>query len=250
LRPKDGIIYGPVTSRRLGLSLGINILPPRRKLCTFDCAYCQYGWTERAPAPDAAFPSVAQVLAAVEESLRSLALRPAYLTFSGNGEPTAHPELRSIVAGVRALRDRLLPTARLAVLSNSTNVGPATVRDALGLLDVRIMKLDAGTEVVFQRYCRPLTSVTLDDIVGGLSDLRDVTVQTLFAGGPGGNAEPAHVGAWLDQVVALAPVDVQLYTLDRDWPSRELSPVEPDTLHAIAAALHKANCPATVYLRG
>jgi len=249
LQPKAGIIYGPVPSRRLGFSLGINVLPTKRKFCTFDCAYCQYGWTERTPTDGDPFPTVPEVLAAVEEGLRAPAVPPVYLTFSGNGEPTTHPEFPSIVQGVRALRDRLLPSAKLAILSNSTCVGSANVREALGLLDVRIMKLDAGTESVFQRYCRPLITVTLDDIVAGLADLRDVTLQALFTGGPGGNAAPEHVTAWIERVVAIAPAAVQLYTLDRDWPSRELSPLTPDTLDAIAAALRRANCPATVYLR-
>jgi wyosine [tRNA(Phe)-imidazoG37] synthetase (radical SAM superfamily) len=249
LHPKAGIIYGPVPSRRLGLSLGINVLPFGQKYCTFDCAYCQYGWTERSPRQDDAFPPAADVLAAVEKALQAPAVVPAYLTFSGNGEPTTHPAFASIVEGVRALRDRLLPAAKLAVLSNSTCVSSANVREALARLDVRIMKLDAGTEPVFRRYSRPLTTCSLDEIVAGLTHLRDVTLQTLFAAGPGGNMEPAHVGAWIEKVVAIAPVAVQLHTLDRDWPSRELTPASPEALHAIAEALHDANCPATVYLR-
>lgn len=250
LRPKAGIIYGPVPSRRLGPSLGINILPSGQKYCTFDCAYCQYGWTERAPEQGDAFPAAHEVLAAVEKALQAPAVLPAYLTFSGNGEPTTHPAFASIVEGVRALRDRLVPTAKLAVLSNSTCVTSSRVREALARLDVRIMKLDAGTEAVFRSYSRPLTTCSLDEIVAGLTDLRDVTLQTLFAGGPGGNADPAHVAAWIEKVVAIAPVAVQLHTLDRDWPSRELAPLSPDALHAIAGALREANCPAQVFLRG
>jgi wyosine [tRNA(Phe)-imidazoG37] synthetase (radical SAM superfamily) len=249
LQPKAGIIYGPVPSRRLGLSLGINVLPFGQKYCTFDCAYCQYGWTERAPRRKDAFPPVEEVLAAVEKALRAPVIVPAYLTFSGNGEPTTHPEFAAMAEGVRGLRDHLLPTAKLAVLSNSTCVALPSVRAALARLDVRIMKLDAGTEAVFRSYSRPLTSCSLDEIVDGLAHLRDVTLQTLFAAGPGGNADPAHVAAWIEKVVAIAPVAVQLHTLDRDWPSRELTPVSPDALHDIAEALHNANCPATVYLR-
>jgi wyosine [tRNA(Phe)-imidazoG37] synthetase (radical SAM superfamily) len=249
LPPKAGIIYGPVPSRRLGFSLGINVLPVNRKLCTFDCAYCQYGWTERTPTGDDPFPSVAEVLTAVEGALRVPAIPPAYLTFSGNGEPTTHPEFLAIVRGVRALRDRLLPAAELAILSNSTCVGLPSVREALALLDVRIMKLDAGTEAVFRRYCRPLVPITVDEVVAGLAALPDVTVQALFTGGPGGNADPAHIADWIDKVAAIAPTAVQLYTLDRDWPSRELSPLPAESLHAIAGALQRANCPATVYLR-
>jgi wyosine [tRNA(Phe)-imidazoG37] synthetase (radical SAM superfamily) len=250
LAPKAGIIYGPVPSRRLGRSLGINILPFGQKYCTFDCAYCQYGWTERAPRQDDAFPPAHEVLAAVEKALQAPAILPAYLTFSGNGEPTTHPEFPAIVEGVRGLRDRWVPTAKLAVLSNSTCVTVPSVREALARLDVRIMKLDAGTEAVFRSYSRPLVTCSLDEVVAGLTQLRDVTLQTLFAGGSGGNAGPEHVAAWIEKVVAIAPVAVQLHTLDRGWPSRDLSPLPPEALHAIAEALHKVNRPATVYLRG
>lgn len=250
LEPKAGIIYGPVASRRLGFSLGINVLPVGQKYCSFDCAYCQYGWTKRAPASDDPFPTVEAVLAAVEKALKAPAVSPAYLTFSGNGEPSTHPEFPAIVEGVRKLRDRLLPAAKLAVLSNSTGVPSASVRQALALLDVRIMKLDAGTEAIFRSYCRPLASVSLDEIVAGLASMREVTLQTLFAGGPGGNADPAHVAAWIEKVVAIRPTAVQLYTLDRDWPSRDLAPVDSCALHAIARDLQAAGCPATVYGRG
>jgi wyosine [tRNA(Phe)-imidazoG37] synthetase (radical SAM superfamily) len=247
---KAGIVYGPVASRRLGFSLGINLLPPVRKICTFDCAYCQYGWTLHPPSSDDSFPSVDTVLGAVEEALKHTPVPPAYLTFSGHGEPTLHPQLGDIVEGLRALRDRVLPTAKLAVLSNSTTITRPSVVRALDLLDLRIMKLDAGTDTVFQRYCRPRVPVGLDDIVAGLASLRDVTLQTLLADGPGGNADDGHIDAWIEKVVATAPAAVQLYTLDRDWPSRELAPLALPAMHAIAAKLHNARCPATVYTRG
>jgi wyosine [tRNA(Phe)-imidazoG37] synthetase (radical SAM superfamily) len=250
LDPKPGIVYGPVNSRRLGASLGINLLPTGTKRCTFDCAYCHFGWTAGPPLPSDAFPSPEQVLAAVEGALdKQPTAPPTFLTFSGNGEPTSHPRFLSIVEGVRALRDRRCPGSKLALLSNSTRLADANVRAALDLLDVRIMKLDAGTEVLFRRYSRPLEPITLQDVVVGLSGLRAVTLQTLFTAGIGGNAEPEHVTAWIEKVAAIRPVDVQIHTLDRPWPSNDLRPLEPQTLHDIAARLHQAGCPATVYLR-
>ncbi len=250
LSPKPGIIYGPVASRRLGSSLGINLLPRGQKACTFDCAYCQYGWTPRLPSAADAFPTVDVVLAAVEETLRSNTAPFAFLTFSGHGEPTTHPRFLSIVEGVRVLRDRYRPTAKIAVLSNSTRLTQPSVREALDLVDARIMKLDAGTEAMFQRYCRPLEPVALDDIVGGLASLRDVTLQALFAAGPGGNADPAHVAAWAGKVVAIRPIDVQIHTLDRSWPSAEIAPLDALALHAMAQRLRESGCAATVYSRG
>lgn len=250
LMPKPGIIYGPVNSRRLGASLGINLLPTATKRCTFDCAYCHFGWTAGPPEPSDVFPSPEQVLTAVEEALaKLLASPPEFLTFSGNGEPTAHPHFMSIVKGVRALRDRSCPDTKLAVLSNSTRLADVDVRTALDLLDMRIMKLDAGTEAMFRRYSRPLEPITLDDVVSGLSRVRAVTLQTLFTGGIGGNADPEHVTAWIEKVVTVRPLDVQIHTLDRPWPSHELVPLEPAALHAIAARLRRSGSPATVYLR-
>lgn len=250
LDPKPGIIYGPVNSRRLGASLGINLLPPGPKRCTFDCAYCHFGWSAGSPSQHDAFPTPDQVLSAVEGALhKHQGSPPAFLTFSGNGEPTSHPNFLPIVERVRVLRDRLCPGAKLALLSNSTRLANANVRAALELLDVRIMKLDAGTEAMFRRYSRPLEPVTLEDVVHHLANIRAVTLQSLFTGGAGGNADPEHVTAWMQKVLAVRPVDVQLHTLDRDWPSSELVPVEPATLHGIAARLHQAGCSATVFLR-
>ncbi len=245
LTPKPGIIYGPVNSRRLGRSLGINVLPAAHKPCTFDCAYCHFGWTPCEPPPP--FPSVAQVLHEVEVAL--LRLDPAFLTFSGNGEPTTHPDFGDIVDGVLRLRDRYLPTAQVAVLSNSTRVGDAQIRAALARLDARIMKLDAGSEEVLQSYNRPVEPITLQDILEGLRQIPGLTVQALFAGGPGGNTDAQHIVAWVDHVVALAPLAVQLYSLDRDGPARRLQPADPATLAHIAAELRTRGCPATVFAR-
>jgi len=237
LELKRGITYGPVSSRRLGRSLGINVLGGGGKVCTFDCLYCQYGWTppdsisrssfDSLPAPDA-------VVSAVEAALAGLAEPPAYLTFSGNGEPTLHPRLGEIVDGVIAVRDRSAPAARTAVLSNSTRVHDARVRAALARLDVRIMKLDAGTEATFARFNRPLGGVTLAHVLAGLRALGGVTIQALFADGPDGNTNPEEIRAWVDAVVSVRPVAVQVYTLARGYPSDRIGPVGPRLLEAIS----------------
>ncbi len=247
LAPKPGILYGPVSSRRLGLSLGINLLPPRTKPCTFDCRYCQYGFTRHPPQADDAFPKVDAVLSALERELRSPKVVPRFLTFSGNGEPSTHPDFPAIVAGVRALRNQLLPSAQLAILSNSTRVHDPGIREALAFLDLRIMKLDAGTEEMFRHYNRPLGDVSLDRIVAGLRALPDVTLQALFTAGPGGNSAAAHVTAWVARLADIRPLGVQIYSLDRDWPSRDLHPLGGDALASIAAQVRAAGVPATAF---
>jgi wyosine [tRNA(Phe)-imidazoG37] synthetase (radical SAM superfamily) len=223
---KDSVTYGPVNSRRLGRSLGINLFPGSRKLCTFDCLYCQYGRARPVSGGvlcEAAVPSAGEVLAGIEEALAQLRPRPAYLTFSGNGEPTLHPGFPGIVEGVLALRGRLAPGARTAILSNSTTVLRPSVREALGRLDVRIMKLDAGDEESFRRYNAPWPGLSLQDVLAGLRRLGGVTIQALFAAGAGGNLTPKHAEAWVRAVASVRPSGVQIYTLDREAPTGSLS---------------------------
>jgi wyosine [tRNA(Phe)-imidazoG37] synthetase (radical SAM superfamily) len=250
LSPQSGITYGPVRSRRLGRSLGVNILPAGRKICNFDCRYCQYGWTDRAflkamTAED--YPSVPDVLDAVSATLAALSEPPHYITFSGNGEPTLHPHFGAIVEGVSDARDRLAPAARTAILSNSSRVGISEVREALARLDVRIMKLDAGSEACFRRYNRPVDGLKLETVVEGLKALPDVTLQTLLTGGAAGNLADAEIEAWLGRVVGIRPRTVQLYTLDREAPDRDLVPATPAELSAVRAGVEERGIRAEVF---
>lgn len=248
LELKTDHVYGPVRSRRLGASLGINPLPPGCKTCSFDCLYCQYGWTPRGcrSQPDA-FPPVERVLAEVEAALVRLAEPPAFLTFSGNGEPTLHPAFPALVDGVIGVRDRLAPAARTAILSNSTRLGDPAVRAALQRLNARIMKLDAGTQAVLDTFNQPLEPLALGSVVDGLSALGGVTIQALFAAGPGGNLTEAHVAAWTAHVMRIRPVAVQVYTLARGVPSRDIEPAPAAALEAIAAALRVRGVPASAF---
>ncbi|MBI2566463.1 MAG: radical SAM protein [Candidatus Schekmanbacteria bacterium] len=250
LELKDSITYGPVRSRRLGSSLGINILPARRKTCTFDCIYCQYGFAPSYSAGEVAglvFPHADAVFAAVAERLATLPAPPEYLTFSGNGEPTLHPDFAAIARGVASLRDRLVPSARTAILSNASTVGSAATRAGLQVLDERIMKLDAGNSVMFSSYDRPHASIGLEEIVAALAALGRVTIQALFAGGPRGNLAEEHVGAWTEAVRAIRPVAVQVYTLARPVPSRAITAATPAELDAVAARLTRYGIAAEVY---
>lgn len=250
---KTEIIYGPVASRRLGRSLGVNVLPSGRNTCTFDCLYCQYGRFRAIEVEEAAegarfdFPAVDEILGALEQALRTLDPPTSYITFSGNGEATLHAGFSELVEGVRELRDRLSPASKTAILSNSTTVNDPGVRRTLALLDVRIMKLDAGTEEMFAHYNRPPFSVTLNETVDGLAALEDVTIQSLFTKGPDGNSDPEHVSAWLEQVKTIAPVFVQVYTLDRASPTKSLLPMDNGELLHIKSLLERENIAAGVY---
>ncbi|MBN2432620.1 MAG: radical SAM protein [Acidobacteria bacterium] len=253
LELKEEIIYGPVNSRRLGRSLGINLFPLRQKYCSFNCCYCHYGWTDYDAMdrlPSGSFPDVPAVMAAVEAALVRLAPHPPdYLTFSGNGEPTLHPRFPDMAAALRDLRDRRAPDSRTAVLSNSSRVMEPAIRRGLDLLDLRIMKLDAGTPVMLRRFNDPEPGIRLVDMVAGLAAMGRVTLQALFAGGPAGNLAPEHVATWRDCLARIRPQTVQIYTLDRGYPGAGIRPATTLELEEICDRLTEAEIPAQVFCR-
>lgn len=251
LTPKPGTTYGPVRSRRLGRSLGINVLPSGRKHCSFNCIYCQYGWADpRRPLQIGdGVPSVEEVRTALVTALAQLDEVPEFLTFSGNGEPTLHPAFPSMVDEVVAVRDAHAPSARVAILSNSSQVADPVVRAALGKLDVRIMKLDVGREDSFQRFNQPAPGIHLDLIVDGLRSLGGVTLQSLFADGPFGNIGPEDVDAWIKQVQRVLPLTVQVYSLDRDVPSPHIGVASGIRLGEIRDGLLACGIRADVFQR-
>ena len=238
---QSGIVYGPVRSRRLGLSLGINLLPTDYKVCSYNCLYCQYGWTIR-PTLDPVhalkdLPQPAEVAAALEKSLRSVARKRAKLdaiTFSGNGEPTLHPEFAEIVEIARNLRDRYLPQLKLGILSNSSTVARAEVRAALDRLDARMMKLDAGSEEIVHQLNGPAPPFYLKEIVAGLKRLKDIILQSLFVQGRISNADPDAVAQWIERVREIRPTLVQIYSLDRVPADSRIWKVNRPTLEWIA----------------
>ncbi len=243
LEPKKEIIYGPVCSRRLGRSLGINILPPGRKACPFDCVYCQYGWTiwhGRTIPPTMSLPDRGKVKQALEKALNELEEPPAYITFSGNGEPTMHPDFDGMVDTVNAIRGKLAPSAKTAVLSNSAFVSKKSTQKSLAKLDVRIMKLDCGSTQVFRRYNRPCIGIELERITKGLAELKDVTIQTLFSSGETGNLETKNIVGWLERLKRINPKAIQLYTLDRDFPDKKLRAASVNELSAVQKRIKKA----------
>lgn len=237
------LAYGPVTSRRFGRSLGVNLLPPGRKLCTFDCVYCQYDAT-----PDAApagFPAAEQVLDAVEAALRR---EPCdAITVAGNGEPTLHPELARIAAGLASLRAAHAPAAKLLLLSNGTRLGTPGLDDALPSFDRAFFKLDAGDDALLHTIDRP-RAFSLERLTDGLRALRmPFALQAMFVTGRHDNASPAAVARWLDRVVALSPVAVHVTTIDRGTTLDGLRPVRAERLQGIAARVRARAIPAEAF---
>jgi wyosine [tRNA(Phe)-imidazoG37] synthetase (radical SAM superfamily) len=254
---KKSIIYGPVHSRRLGYSLGINVLPLEKKACPFDCVYCQYGWTgahiAEAREGKLSFPAADEVGDSLAQALPELVdspLRPGYLTFSGNGEPTLHPEFGRIVDRIMAVRDERLPEAKTAILSNSALVTRVSIRKALLRLDHRIMKLDCGSPSAFKRFNRPCRGVHLDDITEGLAELArraPLTIQTLFCSGKGGNYNPRNIQEWKDRLKYIHPAFVQIYSLDRPFPAPGLVPVLQDMLSLAKIQCEGEGIPAGIF---
>ena len=247
---QQGLIYGPVNSRRLGRSLGINPLPRKLKLCTFNCVYCQYGWTHvHSDTLDdpTLWPESSVILLAIENVLREITPPPDYLTFSGNGEPTLHPHFPELVDELIRLRDLHAPQVKTAILSNSTTAPRIPIRKAIEKLDVRIMKLDCGNDRYFQRYNHPAEGISLEQIVSALQEIKGVTIQSLFAGGEAGNFTDANIKDWLTQIRKINPIMVQVYTLDRGYPSDKIYPVSRENLGEIQHKLEKVNVTSQIY---
>jgi wyosine [tRNA(Phe)-imidazoG37] synthetase (radical SAM superfamily) len=230
-------VYGPVRSRRLGVSLGLNLLPQRSKICSFDCPYCQCGLnTPRAAG--SRWPSPDEVVHSLTRALTRLAALPAWITFSGNGEPTLHPRFAVVVDRVLAIRADLAPTTRVAILSNGQNAGQPAVRAALMRLDGRIMKLDPGPmeRVNGVRY-------DVDRVVTDYQTLKPYTVQAMVVKGGGRDwdgSSDASVAAWLPRLVRANPDAVQLYSLARPPADAGVRNVPRERLDEMAVAIRKA----------
>lgn len=250
-----GIIYGPVQSRRLGVSLGINLLPSQYKLCSFNCLYCQYGWTKQVTLSPGErlndLPSVGAVATALEAALAEFSCAgPAIdaISICGNGEPTLYPALAEVIIKLKEIRDRCQPRARLAILSNSSTVGDPGVRAAVELVDVKIMKFDAGSEAMFRQLNHPAAPVHMGEIVAGLKALKKIFLQSCFVRGRVTNAEPDSLAMWLEKVREIQPLGVQIYTLDRAPADKRIEKVGATTLGWIADEVRwRAGVPAEVF---
>jgi wyosine [tRNA(Phe)-imidazoG37] synthetase (radical SAM superfamily) len=224
----------------LGRSLGVNLSPTDVKACSFDCVYCHYGRTEvKTLQPDAAqLPRADQVLEGIEKRLQTNS-DIDYVTFSGTGEPTLHPEFPAIVSAVRDLRDKLAPTARSAILSNSTTAHLTAVREALEMIDMPIMKLDAGDARTLQRINRPAPGVHMEQIIQGLKGIPDLTLQSALIDGRVCNARGEPFEAWLAALEEIQPVRIQIYSTDRPVPEKYVERVKPDELREIASLVEQ-----------
>ena len=222
----DDIVFGPIFSRRLGSSLGVNILPIKGKLCNFDCIYCECGWNKDGKS-DNRFPVLAEVEAALQEKLSKAAVDGVpvdSITFSGNGEPTMNPDFPEIVEATLRLRDEYFPDAKVSVLSNAVLIGRARIAEALRKVDNPILKIDASSDLLIQKINKPVGNYRLADIIGALKSFNgDFILQTMFLRSPEfDTATPEALGAWMDIVRELRPREIMVYTIDRETPDKSL----------------------------
>lgn len=231
------ILYGPVNSRRLGRSLGINLMPGAYKLCSFNCVYCHYGWTKK-HALDVSqcaqdLPPFHQVVERIQIAARS-ALDFDYLTFSGNGEPTLYPQFAELVDEVIRIRNAYRPEAKIALLSNATGLVRPEVRASIPKIDFALFKLDAGTEETFRAINRPTQGVSLAQIVDHLSSLEGINIQTMLVDGSPSNVAGRDLQAYFQLLTRIQPKEVHIYSIDRPVPHAQLMLVPPRRLEEIA----------------
>lgn len=237
-------IFGPVRSRRFGISLGINLMPGDGKICTFDCIYCECGLNKDFR-PKQKRPAREEVKAALEAQLKKMSAAgelPDVLTFAGNGEPTAHPDFQGIIDDTVELRDKYCPECSINVLSNATMLHKEEVRNALLKVDRNCQKLDTvNTEYIF-RLDRPQSpSYSAEKIVEQLCLFEGkVIIQTMFLSGEYegkdmSNTSEAYLLPWLEALQMIAPQQVMIYTIDRETPVEGLKKASKETLDAIAS---------------
>lgn len=237
----DDIVFGPISSRRLGSSLGVNILPSKGKLCNFDCVYCECGWNKDGTA-DRRFPTYEEVVAAFEEKMSSLSaegVKVDSITFSGNGEPTMHPDFPEIVDAVLRCRDRFFPDAKVSVLSNAFLVGRPSVAQALRRVDNPILKIDASSDELVRQINKPVGPYRLEDIIAALKEFDgNFILQTMFLRSDEfDTAAPEALQKWMDIVRELRPREIMVYTIDRETPDKSLGKYTVEEMTAFVQPL-------------
>jgi wyosine [tRNA(Phe)-imidazoG37] synthetase (radical SAM superfamily) len=241
-------IFGPIHSRRLGVSLGINLLPPDGKLCSFDCIYCECGYNADFKAKQP-LPTREEVKNALESRLKDMqenGPKPDVFTFAGNGEPTLHPHFPEIINDTIELRDKYFPDAKVSVLSNSTLIFKENVRNALMLVDNNILKLDTIDMDYIKEVDRPMGKYDVNRIIDNMKKFDGhIIIQTMFMKGlsPNGvnvdNTSDQYVLPWLEVVKNINPEQVMIYTIDRETPDQRLLKATPEELDRIASLIKK-----------
>jgi wyosine [tRNA(Phe)-imidazoG37] synthetase (radical SAM superfamily) len=252
----DKIIFGPVKSRRLGISLGVNLLPRGKKVCNFNCIYCECGWSPSLDKEGGFLPlreEVSENLASRLQEMKIKGERPDVITFAGNGEPTLHPDFTSIIDDSIQIRNRFFPSARIAVLSNSTTISSPAIRQSLLKIEMNILKLDSAFDNTILVHNQPRVKVTAEEVIENLLKFEGrLIIQTLFLRGRFNgklidNTTPEEINAWLKALERIRPSEVMIYTISRDTPEGGLLRKVPEAeLRHIALRVEKLGITARV----
>ncbi|MFV0290269.1 MAG: radical SAM protein [Mangrovibacterium sp.] len=238
----DRIVFGPVQSRRLGTSLGVNLLPTNWKLCSFNCVYCECGWTLKAD-EKVQLPSRKEVEKELLAQLQRMAAEnhlPDVITFAGNGEPTMHPDFANIIDDTIRLRNELAPSCKIAVLSNATRIDKIDVFNALLKINDNILKLDSAIESTAQLMDLPVGNYSVSKTIENLARFEGkVIIQTMLLKGkvngvPFDNTTAEETSALVDAMAKIKPRQVMLYSISRDTPSDQLEKVNRETIEVLA----------------
>jgi wyosine [tRNA(Phe)-imidazoG37] synthetase (radical SAM superfamily) len=252
----DKMIFGPVFSRRLGVSLGINLLPNDSKYCNFNCIYCECGWTKNDFGKKLVLPKredLSELLIKKLKELKGTINEPDTITFAGNGEPTIHPEFDKIIEDTIEIRNKYSPHTKVSILSNASMLHKSKVFDALLKVDQNIQKLDTGIEETFQRLNQPIGNLTIKKVVKNLEKFKGkVIIQTLFVRGKHDgsvidNTTKKELSAWLTMVKRINPEYVMIYPIDRGTPTEGLEKVSKEELNKIADRIEAAGIKTEVF---
>lgn len=252
----DEIVFGPVKSRRFGISLGINLLPLHGKFCSFNCIYCECGLTDDHKKEKPVLFTAAEIKASLQSRFKALkagGLNPDNITFAGNGEPTMHPEFETIVENTIQLRNEYFPKAKTTVLSNATRLDRPNVKRALLRIDNNVLKLDAGTNETFVAINRPTSPITIEKVIEELIafDGKLVIQTMLIRGEVDGkyvdNTTEEELSLWLNYIQDINPKHVMLYPIDRQTPYRTLEKVPESEFRALVKRIEELGIKAEVF---
>jgi len=252
----DDIIFGPVKSRRFGVSLGINLLPSGYKFCTFNCIYCECGWTFKKSSQNQPLPERKEIFRKLEERLLKMKAEdysPDNITFAGNGEPTIHPEFAGIIEDVIGLRDQYFTATEITVLSNATMLRKKSVFEALKKVNNNVLKLDTAVEDTFIKLNQPYAGLSLPAIINNIKKYNSSQIiQTLFIRGKFNgnfidNTTEFELASWLEVLKEIAPRYVMIYPIARDTPAAGLEKISKKELKAIAERVNAAGLNTRTY---
>ena len=252
----NDLVFGPLKSRRLGISLGVNLMPKAGKICSFDCIYCECGWNNAERDVHLIRPTKEAIEGALEQKLKELkgtTIEPESITFSGNGEPTLHPQFAEIVDIVIRLRELYCPKAVISVLTNGTMIGNEKVFNALNKIENNIVKLDGGTKECIEAINLPNFKFDLEKYISQLKRFNgNLTIQTLFLRGEHNgktidNTTGNEVNQWIEHLKFIRPKRVMMYVIERATPEENLEKISKTELEAIAEKVKSIGIETEIY---